>query len=96
MSHWRQETELPGGGIGWVQGRTWVARMTLPLGLVWMGDRDRPPPLPTRLYIVESRPAGELRTTITARDVPVIDTSDPPLSDSTLLMKRGPALRRLE
>ena len=80
MSHWRQETELPGGGIGWVQGRTWVARMTLPLGLVWMGDRDRPPPLPTRLFIVESRPAGELRTTITAHDVPVIDTSDPPLS----------------
>ncbi|MFI5075783.1 MAG: hypothetical protein ACHQRO_00500 [Vicinamibacteria bacterium] len=81
MSHWRQETELPGGGIGWVQGRTWVARMTLPLDLLGMGDRDRPPPLPTRLYIVVSRPAGELRTTITARDVPVIDTSDLPGAD---------------
>lgn len=81
MSWWRQETELFGGGIGWAHGRTWVARMTLPLGLAWTGDADRPPPLPTRLYIVESRPAGELRTTITARDVPVIDTSDPPHTD---------------
>ena len=79
MSFWRQETKLPGGGIGWVQGRTWVARMTLPLDLLW--HRDRPPPLPTRLYIVESRLAGELRTTITAHDVPVIDTSDPPGAD---------------
>ena len=38
MSWWRQETELPGGGIGWAQGRTWVARMTLPLERVWTGD----------------------------------------------------------
>jgi len=80
MSWWREKTALDGGGgIGWVQGRTWVARMTLPLDLLW--HRDRPPPLPTRLYIVESRPAGELRTTIAARDVPVIDTSDPPGAD---------------
>jgi hypothetical protein len=80
MSWWREKTALDGGGgIGWVQGRTWVARMTLPLDLLW--HRDRPPPLPTRLYIVESRPAGELRTTIAPRDVPVIDTSDPPGAD---------------
>jgi hypothetical protein len=55
--------------------------LTLSLERVWTGDTDRPPPLPTRLYIVESRPAGELRTTITARDVPVIDTSDLPGGD---------------
>jgi hypothetical protein len=81
MSYRRQETELDGGGIGWTQGRTRVARLTLPIGLVWAGDRGRPPPLPTRLYIVESRPAGEVRTTIVARDVRVIDTSDLPGPD---------------
>jgi hypothetical protein len=37
MSYWRQETELDGNGIGWAQGRTWVARMTLPLGQAWPG-----------------------------------------------------------
>jgi len=77
MSYWRQETELDGGGIGWARGRTWVARMTLPVGQPWTDDRAAPPPLPTRLYIVESRPAGTVRTTIVARDVPVIETADP-------------------
>jgi hypothetical protein len=75
-SHWRQETELPGGGIGWAQGRTWVVRMVLPLGFAGPGLSERRPALPTRLAIVESRPAGVVRTSIVARDVPVVDSAD--------------------
>ena len=37
MSWSRQETELDGGGIGWARGRTWTARMTLPVGNPWTG-----------------------------------------------------------
>jgi len=81
---WQTDVQRPGGSAWWAQGRTWATRMTLPLD-VFMAENGRPdrgptPPLPTasrRLYIVESRPAGALRTTIVARDVPVVDTSDP-------------------
>lgn len=77
MSYWRQESETEGGEIGWARGRSWVARVALPLGVPWADERGRVAPLPTRLYIIESRPAGELRTSVVGHDVPVVDTTDP-------------------
>lgn len=63
---WRVDPSLGGRtAIGGARGRTWVALVTLPLGHV-ADEAD------ARLFIVESRAAGELQTTIVGRGVPVI------------------------
>jgi hypothetical protein len=64
---WRVDSSLGGRTvIGGGRGRTWVALVTLPLAHI---DAARPD---ARLYLVESRPAGELRTTIVGRGLRVI------------------------
>jgi hypothetical protein len=77
--------------IGWAFGRTWTRAATLPVS-EWVRrfePTDHPPngstppgdqvtPIAPRLRIVESRPIGELRTTIVARAVPVQTLPPPP------------------
>ena len=60
-----QERGLDTNDLGWARGRTWSRLARLPIL-----DLPAAPPAP-RLRIVESRPAGETSTRLTARDVPV-------------------------
>ncbi len=70
---WRVDLSLGGRtAIGGGRGRTWVALVTLPLAHIDAARAD------ARVYLVESRPAGELRTTIVGRGLPVIQ----PLTDA--------------
>jgi hypothetical protein len=71
-------------GVGWAHGRTWSREMHL--SLLELGED--PIALPLRLRIVEARPDGEMRTTLTARDVPVRPRQPRPPSPPTQMPKR--------
>jgi cell division septation protein DedD len=54
-------------GVGWAHGRTWSRQVHL--SFLELGEDLIA--LPLRLRIVEARPVGDMRTTLTAREVPV-------------------------
>jgi hypothetical protein len=76
--------ELAVAGVGWAHGRTWSRQMRL--SFLELGEELIA--LPLRLRIVEARPDGEMRTTLTARDVPARTREPRPPSPPPPLPKR--------
>jgi hypothetical protein len=63
--------EFGDGGQDWAQGDKWSGRFKLLI------QRVGPGPIDPRLLIVESRPLGEARTTLSATNVPVREPQQP-------------------